>query len=43
MDRRLVIGREDGGEQRVEELDDLAARDEDDEFAFVRKLKQTFS
>lgn len=39
MQRRLVIGREDGGKQRVEELDSLAARDEHDEFALARKLK----
>lgn len=38
---RLLIGRGpggDGGEERVEELDGLAARDEDDELVVLRKL-----
>lgn len=36
-----MIGRgpgEDGGEERVQELHGLAARDEDDEFVVLRKL-----
>lgn len=38
---RLLISRgpsEDGGEERVEELDDLTARGEDDEFVVLGKL-----
>lgn len=38
---RLLIGRrraEDRQEERVEELDGLTARDEDDEFLVLRKL-----
>lgn len=40
---RPVIGRwpgENSGEERVEELNGLAARDEDDEFVVLRELKQ---
>lgn len=38
---RLLIGggpREDGGEEGVQELDGLAAREEDDKFVVLRKL-----
>lgn len=40
-ERRLPIGRglgEDGGEERVEELDGLAAGGEDDEFVVLGEL-----
>lgn len=40
-ERRLLIGRgpgEDGGEERVEELDGLTAGDEDDEFVVLGEL-----
>lgn len=40
-DSRFLIGQgptEDGGEEHVEELGSLAARDEDDEFVVLREL-----
>lgn len=43
---RLAIGGgpgEDGDEERVEELDGLAARDEDDDFVVLRKLNDNNS
>lgn len=45
-DPRLMIGRgprEDRGEERVEELNGLAARDEHDEFVVLRKLNDNDS
>lgn len=42
-DPRLLTGRgprEDGGEEGVEELDGLAARDEDDDFVVLGKLNE---
>lgn len=43
LDRRLVSGwrsREDGEEERVEEVYDLTAGDEDDDLIVLRKLRQ---